>query len=962
MNRVDFFRAVLGAGGDYCLFAARGGRKKQKFYPRIEQLAQAADDFDEQDHDVYFALATFTPGTDRKAANAQELSALFLDLDCGPTKDYPDQATALQDLRRFVVELGLPKPVLVSSGWGVHVYWPLSVPVPASDWLPVAEAMKRACAALDLHADPAVTADAARILRVPGTRNFKRGDPTPVSVLGMGSSTRSTLTQMSAKLASYMRAPSVMPPVTAMSAADDPVMQRLMGNRTASFRRILERTVAGRGCAHIAAAVATPADTEEPMWRAAMSIAKFCTEGRGAAHKISRGHPDYDAEETDSKFDAIKGPYTCATFDGLSSGICADCVHWKKITSPIVIGSTVEEAVEPTAAEVLEGGEGDEGDEGESDAVDEPTVVYNQKVEPVPRLPFPYFRGKHGGVYIKQKNEDGDPEEVCIYLNDLYYTRRVVDPMYGECVVGRLHLPNDERREFVVPLVSATSKEELRKVLSKFGVSVSSKRWDAIMAYTHSWIEQLQTTTVADTARTQFGWSDNSFKSYVLGDREIFPRDVGYNPPSAKTSFLFPALKPKGTLEGWIKQSEFYNRPGLEPYQFVVCQALAAPLMRFMPLHAAIFDFYSDGSGHGKSTTQKFALTIYGEPDELIVGPKDTMNARMNRLELMKDVSVQFDEFTEFPAEQTSDLIYGITDGRQKARMHSGANEERHRGEPWHTTVCASSNHSMLAKVYLMKSNPRAEVQRVLRYHVQPHNFTDKHETDLFAKSVGDNTGHAIAPFVQRVMQDVATVKELIDTVQRRLDKACELTMQNRFWSAQGAVAIAALILAKDIGLLSYDPGRLFAWVVDLIKANKVDDRESIITIDQLINDFVSENYGNILWIKSTEDQRGGDRHGNKNGLDDLVVPEMQPRMKFVARYETDTKKLFIPLTPLKNWCGKHRMNFDSVVKEIMERMDGQKLRMRLSKGTKLQLPPTYVMVMGFAAIPPDEADGSGAR
>lgn len=947
MDRIEFLRAVLGADGDYCLFAAQAGRRKQKFYPKIEQLAYDASEFDSAGYDVYFGLATFAPGTDRKAANARELGSLFLDLDCGPSKDYPDQVSALQDLRRFVSELDLPKPLLVSSGWGIHVYWPLEAAVSTSEWLPVAEGLKRACAAHSLHADPAITADAARILRVPGTRNFKREEPSPVSILGMGSKVRPSLATMAARLAPYMRAPSALPTKSTLSPADDPVMQRLMGNRTSSFRRILERTSAGRGCAQIGFAVSTPAEVDEPFWRAALSITKFCTEGAKAAHKISRGHPDYDAEETEAKLSAIKGPYTCATFDGLRPGVCTGCPHWKKITSPITLGHTVEEATEAEVADSI-------------DAIEEPEVVYAARgVSEIPRFPFPYFRGKHGGVYIKQKNEDGDPEEVCLYLNDLYYTRRVVDPVYGECVVGRLHLPNDERREFVVPLVAATSKEELRKVLSKYGVSVSSKRWDTIMAYTHSWIEQLQTTTAADMARTQFGWSDNSFKSYVLGDREIFPHDVGYNPPSAKTSFLFPALKPKGTLEGWIQQAEFYNRPGLEPYQFVVCQALAAPLMRFMPLHAAIFDFYSDGSGHGKSTTQKFALTIYGSPEDLIVGPKDTLNARMNRLELMKDVNVQFDEFTEFPAEHTSDLIYGITDGRQKARMHSGANEERHRGDPWHTTVCASSNHSMLAKVYLMKSNPRAEVQRVLRYHVQPHNFTDKEETDIFAKSVGDHTGQAIVPFVQRIMNDVATTKELLDTVQRKLDKACGLTMQNRFWSAQGAVAITALILARDIGLLSYNPTKMFAWVVDLINANKADDRDSIMSIDQLINDFVSENYSSILWIKSTEDQRGGDRW-NKNALDNLVVPEMQPRMKFVARYETDTKKLFIPITPLKKWCAKCRVNFDSVCKEIMERMGGSKVRMRLSKGTKLQLPPSYVMMMDFAAIPPDEKNESG--
>lgn len=941
MDRLTFFRAVLGTGGDYCLFAAKEGRRKQKFFSRVEQLCPAADALDDDDYNVYFGLATFAPDTDRKAKNAQYLGSLFLDLDCGPGKDYPDQQTALLALRKFVTDLKLPKPLLVNSGWGVHAYWPLAEPAPAADWLPVATALKRACAAQGLLADPDVTADLARVLRVPGTRNLKRDTPAPVAVLGAGSGDRPTLAHMASRLEVF--APPQKPTLSLVSAglnaADDPVMQRLMGNKTSSFRRILERTAAGRGCAQLGLAAGDPAETPEPLWRAALSIAKFCTEGHKAGHRISRGHPEYDEEDTEAKLEGIKGPYTCASFDGVNSGVCAQCPHWKKITSPIQLGNTVEEAEEAP----------EPGAEEDAETVPDPKVVYLATVNRViPKLPFPYFRGKTGGIYIKQKNADGDPEEVLVYLNDLYYTQRVLDPVQGECVIGRLHLPNDECREFVVPLVSATSKEDLRKILSKHGVSVSNKRWDTLMAYTHAWIEQLQTTTAADKAHTQFGWSDNSFRSYVIGDREILPTTVGYNPPSAKTSFLFPAFKPRGTLEGWIEQAKFYNRPGLEPYQFVICQAMAAPLMRLTAINAAIFDFYSDGSGHGKSTTQKFALTIYGDPSELMIRPKDTLNGRMNRLELMKDVNVQFDEFTEFPVEDTSDLIYGVADGRQKLRLASGANEERHRGDAWHTTVCASSNHSMLAKVYQAKANPQGEVQRVLRYHVQPHNFTDKTETDLFAKSVGDHAGHAVQVFVQKMMQDIATAKQVLDTVQQRLDRDCDLTMQNRFWSVQGAVTVTALILAREAGLLSYDPARLYAWVVALIKANKADATEAIIPIDVLINDYINENYGNVLWIKSTDDLRGAH---NKSGLDNLVIPDLQPRTKLVARYETDLKRLHLPMRPFKQWCTRQRLNFDTVVKQIEEKLGGQKTRIRIGKGTKMDLPPVTVLSMDFADI-----------
>jgi len=951
MENTTFLKRVLAAGQSYCLFAVTPrGALIQKFYPTIGRLVHAAEQASDNDQDVYFGLGAFDGTGVRKAQNVLHMASLFVDLDCGDGKDYVGQHEALDALKAFCKAAAMPRPIIVNSGYGVHAYWPLAEDVSVADWKPVAVALKRLCVKHNLRIDPSVTADAARILRMPGTLNRKYGTTAPVHIIGVSNGDPKTLSWFADLLDADAPAPALSASLfdnVKMRIEDDPVMQRLMRNRESSFKQLLQKTMSGQGCAQLRFAVEHQEAVDEPMWRGALSIAKFCNDGAKAAHVVSRNHPEYTAENTEAKLSGIVGPYTCDTFDSIRSGVCGDCPLRGKIKSPIQLGTVISEA---------------ETEEVEDEITGEPVVVYKgtSTKSAIPKLPFPFFRGQHGGIYVKGETDDGEPaDDIEVYSNDLYYTKRVLDHEVGECVLGKLHLPNDTVREFLLPLVAATSKEDLRKVLSKNGVVTGAKKWDALMAYTQKWIEELQTTTVADTARTQFGWSDENFTSYVLGDREIFADKIGYNPPSTKTAYLFPAMRPRGTIEGWKGQAEFYNRDGLEPYQFVVCHALAAPLMRLTPVHAAIFDFYSDGSGHGKSTTQKFALTIYGDPGELIVGPKDTLNARMNRMEVMKDVNLQFDEFTEFPADQTSDLIYGATDGRQKARMSSGSNEERYRGEPWHTTLTSSSNYSMLAKVYAVKANPQAEEQRVLRYHVQPHNFTDKTETDVFAKAVGQHTGHAAEVFVQHIMKDVATAKELLESVQRKLDDACGLTMQNRFWSVQGAVTITALILAREAGLLTYDPGKLFRWVVQLINENKRGTAEAKVSVEALINDFVHENYGSILWIKSTDDLRGAH---NSNGLDSLVVPEMQPRVKLVARYETDVKMLYIVMKALKVWCVRQRLNYDSVVMELGEKMGARKQKMRMCKGTKMNLPAATVLAVDCASMDMPETPDGGSK
>jgi hypothetical protein len=959
METTRFLSSILGDDGAYCLFFITPAKKRvQKFYPTIERLVAASQEAAATDADVYFALATFKDTSSREADNALQLRSLFLDMDCGPAKDYPSQSDAVQALREFVQTMGLPRPMLVNSGRGVHAYWPLNEPVTRAEWQPVADALKRACAAKGFRTDTAVTNDAARVLRMPGTENHKDAPPTPVTFM-THTAGASDLSDLAALLSGYAERITPEDPDAAalkgvlMSMGDDPVMQRLLRNRTASFRKIMQRGDAG--CRQLVSIMLNQADTPEPLWRAGLSIAKHCEDGRKAAVKMSEQHPMYDPEELQEKFDRVDHPYSCKKFDELNPGGCEGCPFLGKIGTPLRLGEDIAEAADPVEPEDTEE---DADDEAEEDVIGAARPTSAKSAIPT-KLPWPYFRGAQGGVYTKLEQEDGTVDKVMVYSNDLYFTQRVLDQEAGECILGRVHLPNDKAREFVLPLTAATAKEELRKILSANGVTVPTKRWEALMAYTHAWIENLQTTTVADTARRQFGWVDEEMTCYVIGEREIFADRVGYNPPATATAFLFPAMRKAGTLEGWVEQANFYNRPNLEPYQFVVCQAMAAPLMRLTAVNASIFDLYSDGSGHGKSTTQAFAATIYGRPSDLIMGPKDTLNARLNRLEIMKDVNVQFDEFTEFPAEDTSSLIYEITSGRQKARMSSGSNAERYRGDAWKTTVTSSSNHSMLAKVYATKANPRAEVQRVLRYHVMPHNFTDKSETDRFSKSVGENRGHAVEVFVQYVMRNKETVKTLLETVQRKLDKACGLTHHNRFWSVQGAVTITALICARECGLLSYDVKTLFDWVTKLIVDNKTADMDAVAPIETIINDYVNEHYGNILWIKSTADLRGVH---NSPGLDQLVVPEMQPKTKLVARYETDLKRLYLVPKAFRHWCARQKMNPDSVMAEAALKFRGEYRRMRLGKGTKLQLPATLTLVLDCDTLDLPEVPDAGGE
>jgi hypothetical protein len=921
METKTFLKSVLGDEGFYCVFAYRpkDNRRIQKFYSSIDAVVDTATQLDADGFDVYFALATFEDGNSRKVNNVKQLKSLFLDLDCGPSKDFATQKDAINALRAFCKEYSLPRPTMINSGRGVHVYWPLTETVGYANWFPVAERLKLACAEKGFMADPAVTSDAARVLRVPKTHNFKTEPPAEVCPFGVEPITPVDFDQFAEKIGGFViPVPTKIIPESYANA----VTQALLGNKTNSFKQIIAKTKAGTGCQQIKIIATNQLNVSEPLWRAGLSIATNCEERTKAIHAISKNHPEYSALDTEKKADAlIDKPYRCATFDELNPDVCTSCVHWGKIKSPITLGGTVKEASE------------------EDNTVTLPSATLPNAKEvtyTIPRYPTPYFRGENGGVYQRT-----DEDAVLIYHNDLYVVKRIRDSDKGEAVVMRLHLPKDGVREFTVPLTVATSKEELRKAMSAQGVAVVDM--GKLMQYVTTWVNQLQAESVAEEARNQFGWVDEECSAFVLGNQIIYKDRIEFNPPSTQTVGLFPAFVPKGTLGGWKETMNWYNREGFELHQFVIGTAFGSVLMELSPVMGAGLNIYGD-TGIGKTTAMFAGLSLWGDPDALMLIEKDTINARMNRADVYKDLPLYVDELTNPTGLQMSDFVYQLTQGRQKIRMGNGTNQERTQGKAGSKIAVLSANCSIVEKITMAKAMPKAEAQRLMEVYVKKMKLgtAPKSETDDLAVRIKQNFGQAGVIYVQYIMNHFEDVKKLLKMVQERVDEQAGLSAENRFWSALVSTTLTGLILAKRAGLLEYDTKPIFSWAIKELKQNKLRVEDMSLTVTETLNEYIHEHWGNVLWIKSTDDLRK--QHGN--GLDDLVVPEMLPRGKLVARYETDVKKAYIVPKPFKDWCIKQQLNYQEILKEFKEKLNAKIAKVRLSKGTHLNLPPTSVIVI----------------
>jgi hypothetical protein len=907
----SFLETVLPPQGRYCAVGIDDPSKtirRHVFVDSIDELEDAAYNLNKQGFGAFFALSTFS-ADERKAEKSVELRSFFVDLDVGPptlTKDgkvkekpYREVPQAAAALKAFVRTTGLPTPTIVASGGGLHAYWAFTEAVPYETWKPAATAFKMLCLTNKLGIDAQVSADGARVLRMPGTDNLKLDEPRPVQVVLMGAQTPF---EELLKLLPAVQVAVDLSAAKSYATVDDTTRALAQGDRKpAKFELILERKV----CAQMTYCAENASILDEPMWRAGLSIAWNCTDAEAAIRRVSEGHEGYTPEATLEKAERLTGkPYTCSWFRENYPDRCIKCKQ--KVTSPIQLGTFVEEAPRNDDGEYE--AEGDTSDENDPNS-------QHVKVK-IPELPFPYFRAAAGGIYRKNANADGvELDPTLIYPLDLYVTNRFYDSDdngdgEGELANIHLHTPHDGVRRFHAPVVSLLAKDKLRDVLVKHGVIAYGKQLDNIMAYIAESIRKLQSKFASNKTRSQMGWTPEG--NFVVGDIEYTPSGPALAPPASGTRQLAPLFYSKGSIEGWRGIVDFYNRPGMEGHAFGFLVGLGSPLLKLLnstQVRGAVVNLVSNGSGTGKTTVQMAINSVFGHPEELLMEAKDTPASRFHRLGTLNSICMTVDELTNATGEQLSALVYGSTSGRAPHRMEASSNKLRNNQTTWCSITVTSSNAVMADALASHRTAVEGELKRVIDFPITVPSHIPKAETDAHFAQLAQHFGVAGPVFIQHIVSNREAVEDALHQMQLRVDKEAGFERNDRFYSAVCTVAMVAGLIGNKLGLFNLDVKRIYAHAIT--KVGEVRDNNAVTVgtsktmATELLSKFIAENVHSILMINSA-----------KKG-DAPAAPIVPLRGALKMRYEPDTDELVIPAADLREYFVSRRVDFKASVAEF---------------------------------------------
>ena len=919
MQTKEFLTHIWPESGYYCIVGKDNQNIVQpKFGSDIATATKIIDKFFADKQDVYFAMSTWVTDENRQGSNANEQKCLWLDIDCGfdskkrKWKDYRTKEDGLVALREFTNATKLPTPTIVDSGNGIHCYWTFTESVNKDIWKPVADGFKFLCIKHKLSADHGCTGDVSRILRVPGTKNYKDiANPKDVVVLQRGdpSSFDDIAALVPVELVTKDKPKRPM----------DEATKAILGNHTSKFLKIIKRIQQGDGCKQLEYIIKNQASVEEPLWRSALSIAGHCEDREIAIHNISKKHPDYNYDKTVEKADRIPGPHSCKEFEGQRPDGCKDCPHQGKITSPIQLGKVIARAKGA-----------DNTIQDRSEALNE-VVTYH-----IPELPYPYFRGKNGGIYKSMPDDDDDGIQV--YEYDFYLVERLEDTGL-ECAWFKLHLPKDGVREFIARTSDILTKDKARQILIDYGVVVYGRQIDLVIEYIGVAITTQQRSVNAAKMHKQYGWNsgDASQKNKILiGNREISAFGVKYVPVSNSLNDFNHTLSKKGSYDLWKKAISIYERPGMELRAFGLFCAFGSLLMPFFKSKekSAIVNLYNPESGQGKTTILQAMTSVYGNPDtdaKLINLWGDTQNSIINRLGYMNNLATAVDEMSNIEPNALHEFLKFVSTGRGKNRLGNGVNNERINDTTFNLICVVSSNTDFRTVMFADKAKASGEMARFFQVRIAADTKTSKEEADKHFGLLFENYGHAGEQFSQHLIANLDKIKSQLAEMQLKIDRELKIVGPDRKYSALFAAVFLGAVIAKQLGIHNIAIDKVYKAVGAEFRQSKTEIKQRDFDALQTLSLFLNYSKSSTLVINNKLDKRSGVAE----------APILRPVLDLRVRVEPDMNTIYIPVSIMREYLEEHKVEYSDFVKGlkkegVLKRASEIKV---LSKGLDISTP-----------------------
>ncbi len=896
----EFLTKILPSKGRYCVAAFYANRKgaHHTWCTSIEELVKQLELKDSGADAVYLACASYGDNRnlkgkiERTKANVAALRSLYVEIDIREDKGYKTQEEATEALATFLETTKLPVPTVVNSGGGFHLYWPLTEDISREVWEKYARGLKSLTAKLGFKVDVGITADAARILRTPGTTNRKYANTIVQLVLD---SPVYKLSQFSVLL---LQNPEPVKKVYEKTLADP----LLIANKCNQFAILRDN----------------PSEQSGETWLATARILAQCTDGEKLFHEWSSKDPRYNKDEADKKWaESVKfnNAVTCSRFETTNPSGCERCPLKGKIKTPIFLGREQQYKLPDEVVEVINAAEMPRG-----------------------------FKFAYDGAltFVTEKqNADGEVEEKVVPVHAfpiVVADQHVSEVTKEDYTITLKHWkPHDNWTDVHVDAANLFRNPEV--VLS--GKGIFSKDDKLIKRYIKEALNLIATKRAAGMAYGTMGWKEEG--AFLLGDKLISFADgtiktervVLTDDANLTATFISPGGKrKKGSYEAQREALQQLAAPG---HEWQLCTVLASMAAILMPLvlrseGGLIWSTYDYDGGAGKTLAATAAATIWGDWEGLSTTTSDTDNSRIAALGVLRHLPQFFDEMKRTDPEVAREYVQTFTAGRDKKRLdQSGGRQKRDRN--WCTILITSSNQELEGAIKAAEGS-KAMLSRIFEVQAKKLPLQKKEYTESFKHKFLNNPGFVGEKFVKAVvfLQGMGLLDQLIEEASKHLTDNYEFDAQQRFKFAFFVTMYITSNIVADAGMINFSPERIMTWLLNENGTAWKDVHR--VDMTEILATYMQESLRDTLVVPTEY-------------MGKPLFVQKPPAGNISIRIE-ETGNIFLNRNPLVKWLQTKDISFRHFAEELEKAgvVKERNVKRSLAAGTVFGSGQSYCMII----------------
>jgi hypothetical protein len=830
---------------------------------------------------------------------ATSFKTLALDLDCGADKPYLTQKDGWTALQAGIAAIGLPKPLVVSSGNGIHCYWPLTVAVKTEHWEKASIALRLALEENNVQIDVSKIHDASMVLRPVGTHHKKQSpwkevkcvadcpDYDPAMLFGIlkpwfgkmvATATRS------ARPAGSKRS-SVM---SALLDSGDIVLESVAAN-----------------CAQVSALVssggvsdAAGKPVEYGMWILGLQLARKCLDPEAAVVAMGAQNAKFDLTESLDKMNSFTGgvPF-CSTWEGACSSGCAGCPRKGVITNPGQL-NRVETPEPPPGVETI-------------------------------MLPREYFVDG-GKVWIDVEKDvsstaaDGKKvkatvlEKTLVCPLEIYVTGLYTDHGYSSSTATLyIKYPLGNWKEHEMPLSTVASTKDLLDYLTNKQVFfTSAATLERTRTYLMNYLEMVQQQAPTGTDFEAFGWQEDG--SFLCGET-LLGAETGNTARRLKgpAAHYSDVIKKKGTREGWANATALLDTPAANNMAAAVLLSNVGILGDALGNASSVISFYSTKTTTGKTLCLHAANSTFGNPKELLMAVRDTENAVYKMRGVLNHLPGTIDELTGVDPERAVSMAYCFSEGREKVSM----TQTRDLREParWAGPTLVSCNISLHGKyAEVMSQNDPVRV-RTLEF-LQDDQVFGSTDGRAFYDQIMANFGHFTPEVVQFII-DNGGERTVVERGEKAFDAKFGFVFEQeeRFFRSDAIGAFILGTIGVKLGLIKFDVARVVRHILDRVMALRYQAVKNRLDAFDIIGQFLQEHNDRLL--VATEEAVPGVAPGK--GKESVQYPlPLNAVARMTTVYDANNpvlpgSRMAINSAILKRWLARMKDSLDRIVAEL---------------------------------------------